>query len=82
MKVPGFTAEAGLYKAGKSNNMAGKCEVSGPTDHRNLVEPQGPVISLACWIICRAAGGTRQQCLEFCTVVGTIFPLFASTLGT
>ena len=77
MTVPGFTAEAGLYKPGESNHAAAEYDVSEPTDHRNLIQPQlrsqGIIISLACWVICRGAGGTRKQCLEFCAELTTVF---------
>jgi hypothetical protein len=78
MTVPGFTAEAGLYKPGECNQTTAEFDDSAAADHRNLIQPQlrsqgGIIISLACWIVCRGAGGTRQQCLEFCTVLTTVF---------
>jgi hypothetical protein len=78
MTVPGFTAEAGLYKPGERNHSVAECDGLEPADHRGLIEPQlrsqgGIIISLACWVICRGAGGTRKQCLEFCTELSTVF---------
>jgi hypothetical protein len=80
MTVPGFTAEAGLYRRDGNNQLAAEYEVLETTDPQNMIQPQlgrviilGPIISLACWIICRAAGGTRKQCLEFCAELTTIF---------
>jgi len=80
MRVPGFTAEAGLYEPGESNRTAAEYEGLEATDPQNMIVPQlgrvvilGPIISLACWVICRAAGGSRKQCLEFCTELSTIF---------
>jgi hypothetical protein len=66
MKIPGFTADAGLYRAGDGDRSVGRYEVSGQMEHRSAVAPGGILIPLACWIICRAAGGSRTQCLEFC----------------
>jgi len=73
MTLPGFSAEAGLHTASGDRGRAAQDGMAESADRRSLVEPQGPVISLACWIICRAAGGSRSQCLEFCTEIGTIF---------
>ncbi len=79
MTVPGFTAEAGLYKPGEGTHTAAEFDISDAADHRNLIQPQlrsqggGIIISLACWVICRGAGGTRKQCLEFCAELTTVF---------
>lgn len=79
MKMPGFTAEASLYRTGEQYHVAGSGEA---VKSSRMVSPQLLSIGVgrgeyACYLGCRSRGASRSTCEFLCFASGRTPPFIS-----